>query len=46
MVVVTGYASNGIEIPMFDGVSFLNANITLGDVSWNILVYNSLSSPC
>lgn len=30
----TGYANPGIEIPMFDGVSFLNANITLGDVSW------------
>lgn len=28
-----GYASRGIEIPMFDGISFLNANITLGDVS-------------
>lgn len=33
----TGYANAGVEIPMFDGVSFLNADITLGDVSWSII---------
>ena len=33
MYVHAGYINPGIEIPMFDGVSFLNADITLGDVS-------------
>ena len=37
-----GYVNAGIEIPMFDGVSFLNAGITLGDVSY--LISRSISA--
>jgi hypothetical protein len=34
---LAGYANAGVEIPMFDGVSFLNADITMGDVSQLIM---------
>ena len=41
---VLGYAHAGMEIPMFDGVSFLNAKIALGDVSHDYVTLLSYSN--